>query len=311
MFYNDPLWVEKYRPAKIDDCILPDNIRKSFKELLSKNTLDNLLLVGPPGCGKTSAAKALCNELNCEYLLINGSEENGIDVLRSKIRQFASTISMGGSMKVVILDEADYLSAATQPALRGFIEEFSANCRFIFTCNYKNKIIEPLHSRCAVIEFSVTKGELAKLASKFMKRISHILREENVEFDQKILAELIIKYAPDWRRVINECKRHSTNGKLEVTALLGVNNTSELITYLRDKDFKKMRSWVVANSNLDGLSIFRQIYDGAYDYIEPASIPSAVLILADYSYKSSFMADKELNLVAALTELMGSVTFKS
>lgn len=307
---DEYLWVEKYRPQKIDDCVLPSDLKKTFNEIVRGGQLPNLLLAGSAGLGKTTVARALCNALNLDYMLINGSEESGIDVLRNKIKQFASTVSLNGGYKVVILDEADYLNPqSTMPALRGFIEEFSNNCRFILTCNFKNKIIEPLHSRCSVIEFNTTKKSLASLAGDFMKRLIFILKTEGVKYQEQTLAELIIRYAPDWRRVINECQRYSTSGEIPTAILVGMSDQSiaELAHHLKNKDFKSMRSWVVNNSTLDSAVVFRKLYDSLYEVVAPSSIPSAVLILADYSYKAGFMADKELNMVACMTELMGNI----
>mgnify|MGYP000674852469 CR=1 FL=1 len=307
---DEYLWVEKYRPQTIDDCVLPAELKKTFNEIAQGGQLPNLLLAGSAGLGKTTVARALCNVLDLDYMLINGSEESGIDVLRNKIKQFASTVSLNGGYKVVILDEADYLNPqSTMPALRGFIEEFSNNCRFILTCNFKNKIIEPLHSRCSVIEFNTTKKTLATLAGDFMKRLMFILDTEGVKYHEKTLAELIIRYAPDWRRVLNECQRYSTSGEIPTAILVGMSDQSiaELARHLKGKDFKSMRSWVVNNSTLDSAVVFRKLYDSLYDTVAPASIPSAVLILADYSYKAGFMADKELNMVACMTELMGNL----
>jgi len=307
------VWVEKYRPQKIDECVLPAELKKTFNEMVQGGQLPNLLLAGSAGLGKTTVARALCAELNLDYILINGSEESGIDVLRNKIKQFASTVSLNGGYKVVILDEADYLNPqSTMPALRGFIEEFSNNCRFILTCNFKNKIIEPLHSRCSVIEFNTTKKSLASLAGDFMKRLMFILKTEGVKYHEQTLAELIIRYAPDWRRVLNECQRYSTSGEIPTAILVGMSDQSiaELARHLKAKDFKSMRSWVVNNSTLDSAVVFRKLYDSLYDVVAPSSIPSAVLILADYSYKSGFMADKELNMVACMTELLVNIEFK-
>ena len=301
---DEYLWVEKYRPQKIDDCVLPSDLKKTFNEIVRGGQLPNLLLAGSAGLGKTTVARALCNALNLDYMLINGSEESGIDVLRNKIKQFASTVSLNGGYKVVILDEADYLNPqSTMPALRGFIEDF------ILTCNFKNKIIEPLHSRCSVIEFNTTKKSLASLAGDFMKRLIFILKTEGVKYQEQTLAELIIRYAPDWRRVINECQRYSTSGEIPTAILVGMSDQSiaELAHHLKNKDFKSMRSWVVNNSTLDSAVVFRKLYDSLYEVVAPSSIPSAVLILADYSYKSGFMADKELNMVACMTELMGNI----
>jgi len=310
---NEWLWCEKYRPQTIDDCILPPDLKKTLNELVAGGQLPNLMLSGTAGLGKTTVAKAMCNMLNLDYILINGSEESGIDVLRNKIKQFASTVSLSGGYKVVILDEADYLNPqSTMPALRGFIEEFSNNCRFILTCNFKNRIIEPLHSRCSVIEFNTPKKVLAALAGDFLKRLKFILKTENVTAHDQTLAELIIRHAPDWRRVLNECQKHSASGEIPSAILVGLSDQSiaELANTLRLKDFKAMRAWVVNNSSLDSSVVFRKIYDSIYDVVSQASIPNAVLILADYSYKAAFVADKEINMVACMTELMGSVEWK-
>jgi DNA polymerase III delta prime subunit len=313
MSKKDFLWVESYRPKTIDECVLPADLKKVFTEIVKTGEMHNMLLTGSPGLGKTTVAKALCNMLDLDWILINGSEEGGIDVLRNKIKQFASTVSLAGGYKVVILDEADYLNPqSTQPALRGFIEEFSNNCRFILTCNFKNRLIEPLHSRLAVIEFNTTKKDLVGLAGQFMERMSFILKSENIKFDDKVVAELIIKFAPDWRRIIGECQRHSSGGQLNPLALIGQSDESiaELVKYLKDKDFKSMRAWSSNNVSLDGVVVFRRLYDAMNEVMKPDSIPGAVLILADYSYKAGFVADKELNMVACLTELMGSVNWK-
>jgi DNA polymerase III delta prime subunit len=307
------LWTEKYRPKTVEECVLPADLKKTLNALVKGGQLPNLLFTGTAGLGKTTVAKALCNMLGLDYILINGSEESGIDVLRNKIKQFASTVSLSGGYKVVILDEADYLNpTSTMPALRGFIEEFSNNCRFILTCNFKNRIIEPLHSRCSVVEFNTTKKQLASLAGEFMKRLTFILKTEGVKYDDKTVAEMIIRHAPDWRRVLNECQRYSGTGELPSAILVGASDQSiaELVGYLKNKDFKNMRSWIVNNSTLDSSVIFRKIYDGLYEYAVPSSIPGIVLILADYSYKSGFMADKELNMVACMTELMGNAEWR-
>src|SRR5210317_615209 len=310
---SDFLWVEKYRPQTISDCILPDTLKNTFQNIINGSELPNMLFTGTAGTGKTTVAKALCNELNLDWIIINASESGNIDTLRTKIKQFASTVSLQGGYKVVILDEADYLNAqSTQPALRGFIEEFSANCRFILTCNFKNRIIEPLHSRCSVIEFNTTKKQLAELAAGFMKRLQDILTTENVGFNNKILAELIMRYAPDWRRVINEVQRYSSSGEITADILIGMSdqNIAALVGYLKSKDFKNMRSWVTNNTDIDSSVIFRRIYDTLYDYAQPQSIPAIILILADYQYKAAFVADKELNTVACLTEIMASSEWK-
>lgn len=307
------LWVEKYRPSKIDECILPKNLKETFKQFVQSGELPNFLFCGTAGVGKTTVAKALCNEVGAEYLLINGSEESGIDVLRTKIKSFASTVSLTDSKKVVILDEADYLNPnSTQPALRAFIEEFSNNCRFIFTCNYKNRIIEPLHSRCAVIDFKIENNEKQEIAASFFKRTMNILSQENIVADQKVVAELVTKHFPDWRRVLNELQRYSVSGKIDSGILLNVTEESfkQLITNLRDKNFTEVRKWVAKNGDSDTINIFRQLYDTASANMEAASIPQLVLILADYQYKAAFVADHELNLMAALTEIMAQCKLK-
>jgi len=310
---NEFLWVEKYRPQTIDECVLTKDLKDTFNGIVKSGELHNMLLSGTAGTGKTTVAKALCNELGLDCMLINGSEESGIDVLRNKIKQFASTVSLNGGIKVIILDEADYLNAqSTQPALRGFIEEFSNNCRFILTCNFKNRLIEPLHSRCAVIEFNTNKKQLAGLAGQFMARLKGILDKEGVTYNEKVIAELIIRHAPDWRRVIGECQRYGSTGEIPAAILIGNSDESvaEVITHLKSKDFKSMRAWVANNAGLDTSAIFRKIYDVLSDHADANGIPSAVLILADYQFKAAFVADKELNLVAAMTELMANVTWK-
>jgi DNA polymerase III delta prime subunit len=310
---NEFLWVEKYRPQTIEDCILPQSLKKTFQQIVDSGDMHNMLLTGSAGLGKTTVARALCNELDLNYLLINASEDGNIDTLRSKIKQFASSVSLNGNAKVVILDEADYLNAqSTQPALRGFIEEFSGNCRFILTCNFKNRIIEPLHSRCSVIEFNTTKKQLAELAAQFMKRLQHILTSEEVDYNNKVLAELIMRFAPDWRRVINECQRYSSSGEITSDILIGLSdqNIAALVSYLKDKDFKNMRAWVTNNTDIDSSVIFRRIYDTLYDFAQPHSIPAIILVLSDYQYKAAFVADKELNTVACLTEIMASSEWK-
>jgi DNA polymerase III delta prime subunit len=308
---NEYLWVEKYRPRNLNDCILPEEQKRVFKEFIDKGEIQNMLLCGGPGMGKTTVARALCEELETDYMIINGSEESGIDVLRTKIKQFASTMSFSGKTKVVILDEADYLNPnSTQPALRGFIEEFSKNCRFILTCNFKNRIIQPLHSRCAVIEFKYDKKEKASIAAQVLKRLGFILSNESITFDNKVLASLILKYFPDYRRIINELQRYSAAGTIDegILARVGEVNTSELINALKSKDWKAMRSWVVNNIDNDPPAIFRKIYDDILDKVQ--TVPQLVLILADYQYKAAFVADQEINLVACLTEIMATVEFK-
>jgi DNA polymerase III delta prime subunit len=307
------LWVEKYRPNTIDECILPESLKKTFKEFISSGQLPNFLFAGSAGTGKTTVAKALCNEIGAEYLFINGSEESGIDILRSKIKNFASSVSLTDAKKVVILDEADYLNAnSTQPALRGFIEEFSNNCRFIFTCNFKSRIIEPLHSRCAVVEFKVENKDKAKLASEFFKRMKYMLQTEGIEADLKVVAELISKYFPDYRRVINELQRYSVGGVIDTGILVNVSEESykELYKNLSAKNFNEVRKWVGKNSDVSSSEMFRNLYDNAKDIVEQTSIPQLVLILADYQYKAAFVADQEINTMAALTEIMAQVKFK-
>jgi DNA polymerase III delta prime subunit len=307
------LWVEKYRPQTIDECILPKNLKETFKQFIQTGELPNFLFCGTAGVGKTTVAKALCNEIGAEYLLINGSEESGIDVLRTKIKSFASTVSLTDSKKVIILDEADYLNPnSTQPALRAFIEEFSNNCRFIFTCNYKNRIIEPLHSRCSVIDFKIENAEKAEIAGAFFKRTIGILKTENIDADQKVVAELVTKHFPDWRRVLNELQRYSVSGKIDSGILVNMTEDSfkDLLKNMKDKNFTEVRKWVAKNGDSETINIFRQLYDTASVNLEPASIPQLVLILADYQYKAAFVADHELNLMAALTEVMSSCKMK-
>ena len=310
---TDFLWVEQYRPKTIDDCILPDSLKTLFKSFIKKGELSNLLFSGTPGIGKTTVAKALCEELNCDWIMINGSEEGGIDVLRNKIKNFASTVSLSGGKKVVILDEADYLNPqSTQPALRGFVEEFHKNCRFILTCNFKNRIIEPLHSRFSNIEFKVNPKDKPKLATKLFERAVYILKEQNISYEEKVLAELIKKHFPDFRKLINELQRYSVSGTIDAGILVNVSdeNLKSLLTHLKNKEFSDMRKWVVNNLDNDPVKIFRKIYDTLYSNLEPSTIPHAVLIIADYQYKSAFVADQEINLVACLTELMSQVKFK-
>jgi len=305
------LWVEKYRPRKLDDCILPDDQLKTFREFVATGEIPNMLLCGSAGVGKTTIARAICEELGCDYIIINGSEESGIDVLRTKIREFASSVSFGGKTKVVILDEADYLNPnSTQPALRAFIEEFANNCRFIFTCNFKNRIIAPLHSRTAVIEFKLTKADRPKMAGRFMKRLSDILATENVSFDEKVVAEVLKKHFPDYRRVLNELQRYSVSGTIDEGILVNIQeiNMKELVASLKSKDFKKMRNWVVDNIDNDPNLIFRKIYDTILDEVKYPS--QLVLLLADYQYKAAFAANPEINLVACLAEIMAGMEWK-
>jgi len=307
------LWVEKYRPQKIDDCVLPESLKDTFKQYIEQGELPHFLLSGTAGVGKTTVAKALCNEIGAEYIMINGSEESGIDTLRTKIKGFASTVSLTDSPKIVIIDEADYLQAnSTQPALRSFIEEFSANCRFIFTCNFKNRILEAIHSRCACIDFKIDTKDKQILLGLFFKRATQILKQENVEFDQKVVAELITKHFPDYRRVLNELQRYSVSGKIDSGILVNMSEESfkDLIKLLKDKDFTNVRKWVGKNSDSDTVALFRELYDASVTYMVAESIPQLVLILADYQYKAAFVADHELNIMAALTEVMANCKFK-
>lgn len=305
------LWVEKYRPKTIDECILPKEQKEYFKNLVKNGEIQNMLLCGTAGTGKTTVARALCEQLNSDYIIINGSEESGIDVLRTKIKQFASTVSFTGNTKVVILDEADYLNPnSTQPALRGFIEEFANNCRFIFTCNFKNRIISPLHSRCAVVEFKIPNQEKPKLAAHFFKRLTDIMALESIEFDPKVMAKVVEKHFPDFRRTLNELQRYAQSGSIDegILSNLSEANMKDLVDSLKDKDWKKMRTWVVNNLDNDPVSLFRKIYDTLIP--QTNQVPQLVLAIADYQYKSAFVSDQEINLVACLTEIMASVELK-
>lgn len=309
---NEFLWVEKYRPRRVSDTILPNDLKSTFQSIVDGGEIPNMLFSGTAGTGKTTIARAICDELGLDYIIINGSEEGNIDTLRGKIKQFASSISLSGGYKVVILDEADYLNPqSTQPALRGFIEEFSNNCRFILTCNFKNKVIDPLHSRCSNYEFNFNKQTMASLCGKFMARALEVLDQEQVQYNKDVVAQLIMKHAPDWRRVLNELQRGSISGHLETTVIDNVNNNySKLFKAIKDKNFKAMRGWVVNNVDQEPAAIFRGVYDQMAEYVQPASIPQLVLILADYQYKNAFVADHELNLVACLTEVMANVEIK-
>jgi len=309
---KDFLWVESYRPKKVQDCVLPKHLKEYFLAQIENGEIQNMLFCGSAGTGKTTVARALCEELNCDYILINGSEESGIDVLRNKIRQFASTVSFSGGVKVVILDEADYLNPnSTQPALRGFIEEFASNCRFILTCNYKNRIIPALHSRCAVIDFKIPNDEKPKLASDMFKRLQVVLGAEQVKFDPKVLAKMVSKYFPDYRRTINELQRYAQCGFIDEGVLVNIAdaNMGELVESLKTKDWKSMRVWVVNNLDNEPQTLFRKIYDTLVPLTD--QVPQLVLTIADYQYKASFVSDQEINLVACLTELMASVEIKN
>jgi len=309
------LFVEKYRPQVIEDCILPDDTKKTFKEFVEKGEIPNLLLAGPPGIGKTTIAKALCNELGADYYVINGSDEGRfLDTVRNQAKNFASTVSLTGSSKhkVIIIDEADNTGNDVQLLLRANIEAFYSNCRFIFTCNYKNKIIEPLHSRCAVIDFTIRGKQKQQLAASFFQRLQTILDAERIEYDQKVLAELVTKHFPDFRRVLNECQRYSTGGKIDTGILASFSDISvnELVKNLKDKNFSEVRKWVVSNLDNDASSLLRRVYDACFDCLSPQSIPAAVLVIAKYQYQCAFVADQEINLLAALTEIMVECEFK-
>ena len=315
MSRDEFLWVEKYRPKTIEDCILPDNIKKTFQGFLSKGEVPNLLLAGPAGCGKTTVAKALCHELGVDYYVINGSDEGRfLDTVRNTAKNFASTVSLSSTArhKVIIIDEADNTTNDVQLLLRAFTEEFSGNCRFILTCNFKNKIIEPLHSRCACIDFSTNSKDRPKLASQFFNRLGTILETESIEADPKVLAELINKHFPDWRRVLNECQRYSSSGQIDAGILATFSDVkvNDLVKKLKDKDFPEVRKWVVNNLDNDTSVLLRRIYDACYDSLVPNTIPSAVLILAKYQYQMAFVADQEINMLACLTEIMCECEFK-
>ena len=307
------LWVEKYRPKTIADCILPEQLKNTFQQYVDKKEIPNLIFAGSAGVGKTTVAKAMCDEIGADYIMINGSDESGIDTLRTKIKGFASTVSLIGGRKVIIIDEADYLNPnSTQPAFRGVIEEFASNCSFIFTCNYKNRIIQPIHSRCSVIDFKLQNGQRAKMATLLLKRVKEILKIEGVDFDEKVLAEVITKYFPDYRRVLNELQRYSVSGKIDVGILSTIADVklNELVDGLRDKNFKEVRKWVGTNSDNDANKIFREIYDKMYDILKPETIPLAVVLIGKYQYQSAFVVDQEINLMAFLTEMMIDCEFK-
>ena len=312
---SDFIWVEKYRPQTIDDCILPENIKKTFSDFLNKGEIPNMLLSGPPGVGKTTVAKALCKQLGADYYVVNGSDEGRfLDTVRNNAKNFASTVSLSSESKhkVIIIDEADNTTSDVQLLLRASIEEFSNNCRFIFTCNYKNKIIEPLHSRCAVVDFNITKKDKPTIAASFFKRLNDILDKERVEADKKVLAELINKHFPDWRRVLNECQRYSVGGKIDsgILAIFSDVEVNDLIKNLKAKNFSEVRKWCVSNLDNDPAVLLRRIYDTLYTALVPGTIPAAVLIIAKYQYQIAFVADQEINLLAALTEIMVECEFK-
>ena len=312
---TDFLFVEKYRPKTIEDCILPEGIKKTFQDFLNKGEIPNMLLAGPAGCGKTTVAKALCNELGVDFYVINGSDEGRfLDTVRNNAKNFASTVSLSSDAKhkVIIIDEADNTTNDVQLLLRAFTEEFSRNCRFIFTCNYKNKIIEPLHSRCAVVEFSITNKDRPKIASRFFKRVCEILVKENIRYDDKVIVELVNKHFPDFRRVLNECQRYSVGGEIDSGILASFSDVAvnDLIKHLKDKNFSEVRKWVVANLDNDSSVILRRVYDSCYTHLSPQTIPAAVLIIAKYQYQIAFVADQEINLLAALTEIMCECEFQ-
>ena len=308
------LWVEEYRPRDVESCVLPKNLKDMFSEFVAQGELPNLILSGGPGVGKTTIAKAVVEQLGSTYMMINGSEESGIDVLRTKIKNFASTVSLEGGRKYLIIDEADYLNPqSTQPALRGFVEEFHKNCGFILTCNYKNRLIEPLHSRCSVIDFSIPNSEKPELAKQFMERVEGILNEVNIKYEKRVVAEVINKFFPDWRRVLNELQRYSVSGVIDAGMLVDMSeiNMKELMGAMKNKEFTNVRKWVVNNLDNDPVRIFRNIYDSLYDHVDNNSIPLVVVLLGEYQYKSAFVADQEINTLAFLTEVMAKVKWKS
>lgn len=310
---EDFLWTEKYRPKTIGECVLPSGLKQTLSEFISKGDLPNMILSGGPGVGKTTAAKAMLDELGLTYMFINGSEESGIDVLRTKIKNFASTVSLHGGRKYLILDEADYLNAqSTQPALRGFIEEFHKNCGFILTCNYKNRLIPPLHSRCSVVDFTIQKSEKKELAEQFFQRVMNVLVVEDVKFEPKAVAEVINKFFPDWRRVLNELQRYSVSGRIDAGILIDISevNIKELMQSMKQKEFTNVRKWIVNNIDNDPTRLFRRLYDNLYDYMDGSSIPHVVVILGEYQYKAAFVADQEINMLACLTEIMARGKFK-
>ena len=305
------LWTEKYRPKTVEDCILPERLKVPFQEYVNQKQIPNLLLTGGAGVGKTSVAKAMCNEIGCDYMVINGSDENGVATIRIKISNYASSMSFAGGRKVIIIDEADYLTPNAQAILRNALEEFSTNCSFIFTCNYKAKIIDPLHSRCAVIDFGMKNGEKQKMATDFLKRILSILDSQKIEYEKKVVAEIVMKHFPDFRRVINELQRYSQLGKIDVGILAQIGDVSitQIVKHLKEKDFTSIRKWA-ATTDIDATTFYRKLYDNLYEILKPSSIPQIVIILADYQYKQAFVADQEINLVACLTQIMADGEFK-
>ena len=312
---SDFIWVEKYRPQQIDECILPDHIKKTFQDFVDQGEIPNMLLSGPPGIGKTTVAKALCKELGVDYYVINGSDEGRfLDTVRNNAKNFASTVSLTSQSKhkVIIIDEADNTTSDVQLLLRASIEEFSKNCRFIFTCNYKNKIIDPLHSRCSVVDFSVNKKDKPTIAAQFFSRINHILDKENIKSDKKVVAELISKHFPDWRRVLNECQRHSVGGKIDSSILANFSevNIDALMKNLKKGNFPEVRKWVVNNLDNDSDVLMKRVYDTLLKSLKGPSIADAVLIISKYQYQIAFVADQEINLLACLTEIMGECEFK-
>ena len=307
------LWVESYRPKTIEDCILPEGLKQTFRQFVVNGEIPNLLLTGGPGIGKTTVAKAMLEQIGCDYIIINGSMNGNIDTLRNDIQQFASSVSFTGGRKYVILDEADYLNAnSTQPALRNFMEEFSRNCGFILTCNFKNRIIEPLHSRCSVVEFKINKSDYPKLAAQFFKRTCKILETENVTYDKAVVADLVSKHMPDWRRVLNELQRYSVNGTIDSGIFVNLSDESfkSLVSFVKAKNFGEVRKWVGENSDSDSIGVFRKFYDQAYQYVKPISIPELVLIISKYQYQAAFVEDHEINLTAFLTETMMNIEFQ-
>ena len=311
---DDFLWVEKYRPHKISDCVLPSDLQEPFSDFVDQGKVPNLILTGGPGTGKTTAAKALCDETKTDFLMVNGSDEGrSIDIVRTTLNQFCSSVSMTGNRKAIIMDEADYMNAdSVQPALRGFIEKFGNNVSFLFTCNYPNRIIDPIHSRCAVFDFSIPLNEKPKLAERYLFLCEEILEKEGIEFDRKVLIQLIMKHFPDFRRVLNELQRYSSSGRIDTGILTSLEevNVGELVSSLKGKKFSEVRKWTNSNMDTDTARIFRKLYDSLSSHLKPQSVPQAVLIIADYQYKSAFVVDQEINLVACLTEIMVECEFK-